>query len=436
MFIANNQSQGNMQYFWFFAGLMTGLAAAFVVLRLLPVAAPATDVDEGAKQRSRWLLPVVVAVIAAVSIGLYLKLGRPGVASTAQDAQPSSVNGAHPQVSNSAGGTGSMAEVVAKLETKLAAGAGSDADWQLLQQSYEFMGDAERAQLAQQHQLGQSGQATATVAGTDDSSTLVMYQQLTRANPKDASAWRATAQLQRKQRAFAEAVSAYERLSELKAMTADDWADYADAAAAMADTLSTAKTRTALDAALKMQPTHAKALWLKASLAVEEKRYANAVTLWQQLRAVTPDTSSDVKIIEANLAESRSLIGSSASVASTATTVRAARIEGAVNIDKAVAAKVGAGMTLFIYAKAADSAAPVAAFRTTVKNWPASYVLDDSLAMMPTRVLSQFDQVVVQARLSRSGQAMAQAGDLQSAAVTVDPRAGKPVLLAINSVVP
>src|SRR2546430_12409152 len=50
--------------------------------------------------------------------------------------------------------------------------------------------------------------------------------------------------------------------------------------------------------------------------------------------------------------------------------------------------------------------------RTTAAAWPVSFHLDDSMAMMPSRRLSQFDKVVVEARISRSGQATPSAGDL------------------------
>jgi cytochrome c-type biogenesis protein CcmH len=55
---------------------------------------------------------------------------------------------------------------------------------------------------------------------------------------------------------------------------------------------------------------------------------------------------------------------------------------------------------------------PLAILRLPAGNWPASFQLDDSLAMSPELKLSGFEQVVVQARVSRSGQALPQSGDL------------------------
>lgn len=418
---------------------MAGLAAAFFVVQLWR-----RDNQTGNAQtsRSRWMLAAGMAAFLAIAMTIYFTVGRPELADqTAANAMTSS----HPDISGgSASSVGSMAEATAKLASKLASGNGSDADWQLLQQSYEFMGDTAGAALAGQHQLKADTASTATMPAApgniDEQATLKMYQQVVAVKPRDAAAWLAIAQLQRKIRDFAGAITAYEHAIELKAMNADAWADYADASAAAADTLTNSKTRAALEAALKLEPGHSKALWLKASLAYEEHRYPDAVKLWQQLRAVTPDTSPDVKIIDANIAESRSLSSSAAPVTAATQVVQSAaataQIRGSVALDPSLRKYVTADMVLFVYAKSVDSAAPVAAYRTTIKSWPASFVLDDSMAMMPTRKLSQFEKVTVEARLSRSGQALAKSGDLQAAAVTVSTRAAQAVALNISRAVP
>ena len=91
------------------------------------------------------------------------------------------------------------------------------------------------------------------------------------------------------------------------------------------------------------------------------------------------------------------------------------------------------GATLFIYAKAADSPGPpLAVLRVSAGNWPVSFRLDDSMAMLPSRRLSQFQKVIVEARISRSGQATPATGDLYVTSDTVDPSSGKKLALVIN----
>lgn len=267
-----------LAYFWAAAGFMAGIATAFFLLRLWsPI-----DASSAVSTRNKKILAVVVTAFAAVAFSVYAWIGKPELATKTSSAVTPHLTGA---AQRDGAGAGSMTDAVARLEGKLAGGAGTDANWQLLQQSYEFIGDTEGAALAQQHKLKPSAVAdmpiTATPASVDSKVALASYQQLVARNPKDASSWLAIAQLQRTARNFSDASSAYEHAVALKAMDADAWADYADVAASLANSLANATTRTALDAALKLQPHHSKALWLKASLAHEEHRYGDALKLWQ-----------------------------------------------------------------------------------------------------------------------------------------------------------
>lgn len=124
--------------------------------------------------------------------------------------------------------------------------------------------------------------------------------------PGDIGALLAQAEQHRHKREFARACEAYAILVERDAMTADTWADYADAQAALTGKLSGEPAR-AIDAALALDARHAKALWLKASLAHEERRYDEALATWQRLLAVVPAGSSDARIVEANIAEAARL---------------------------------------------------------------------------------------------------------------------------------
>jgi len=436
--------------FWALAGIMAGIAVSFVLgaLRLRMGAV---------LLRYRVIAIVVVAVMCGTAFLIYHPVGTPQVtASTAQQTTPAA---------HAAGSSGEdMATVTAKLAARLRQGGGSDADWQLLQQSYEFLGDKESAQLAAQHRLPDlsalperanvsaaldamvSTEATApktkttSTPATDTSQRdLLSYQQRVARNARDAEAWAGIAALQRRARDFGAARAAYEKLIGLGAMNADAWADYADVVGSAGGSLADPAARKAIDAALKLEPRHTKALWLKATLAYSEKRYGDAVALWQQLRAAIPDTSPDARIIDANLAEARALSSQKSAptvmpVSNPATTE--VKVSGSVTVAPALKSRLQDDLTLLVFAKAPSSPGPpVAVLKTSIGAWPAAFVLNDALAMLPSRMLSQFDTVTVEARLSHSGQAMAQSGDLKSAAVTVATHAAKPVMLVINEVV-
>ena len=116
----------------------------------------------------------------------------------------------------------------------------------------------------------------------------------------------ARAEDHRRKREFKQACDLYATVAAQGAMTADAWADYADAQASLTGHISGEPARS-IAAALALEPRHAKALWLQASLAHEERRYADALATWQRLLAVVPPGSSDARIVEANIAEARRL---------------------------------------------------------------------------------------------------------------------------------
>ena len=115
----------------------------------------------------------------------------------------------------------------------------------------------------------------------------------------------ARAEDHRRKREFAQACALYDAVVARDGMTADGWADYADAQASVSGRLAGEPARY-IAAALALD-RDAKALWLQASLAHEERRYADALANWRRLQAVVPPGSTDARIIEANITEAARL---------------------------------------------------------------------------------------------------------------------------------
>ena len=97
-------------------------------------------------------------------------------------------------------------------------------------------------------------------------------------------------------------------------------------------------------------------------------------------------------------------------------------VSGTVTLSAALAKQAQPEDTLFVYARTAEgSRMPLAILRKQVKDLPLTFKLDDSMAMSPSSALSTASKVIVGARVSKSGNAMPQPGDLsgQSAPVNV-----------------
>jgi cytochrome c-type biogenesis protein CcmH len=377
-----------------------------------------------------------VLIVAAVAI--YLKLGSPQL--LAGDAVVSAAAGAAGPAAAAAGAPGaagaqaaaSMDSAVTGLERRLASGSGSDADWDLLAKSYEFMNRAEDAAAARRKQLP-AGAGQGPAAGVAPAAA---------AAPKALSAegakLKAAADDARRQRNFAAAKVAYLKLVGRKEMSADTWADYADVLASLNGNKLAGEPEALVKNALALDPDHPKALWLEASLEHETGRYAAAVGSWQHLAAVLGPQSGDAPLIASNIAEDQRLAGGGAPAAPGAAAVPAnpAFVQGEVVLADNLAGKVPAGLTLFILAKSVQSPGPpVAILKLTTGTWPVHFRLDDSQSMIPGRNLSSAGPVTIEARTSRTGQAAPQPGDFQGVVGPLTPAGAKPLRLVIGKVV-
>jgi cytochrome c-type biogenesis protein CcmH len=115
--------------------------------------------------------------------------------------------------------------------------------------------------------------------------------------------------------------------------------------------------------------------------------------------------------------------------------VASAGVSGTVSIAPALASKLAPADTVFVFARATQGPPmPVAIVRATAKDLPYTYRLDDSSALMPGNKLSQANEVVIVARISKTGDAKPQAGDLQGLSAAVKPN-GQSVDVQINEIV-
>lgn len=217
-----------------------------------------------------------------------------------------------------------------------------------------------------------------------------------------------------------EAVHAYERGSSLIEGNADLLLDYADTLAASIGGFDD-KVRTLIDQALALEPKHPQGLWLRGTAAYDAKRYNAAIADWESLLALLPPDSEDANMLQANIAEVRELQAKEkVGAGRTAATTTDPALKGRVAVAPALSGKIPAGAMLMVVARPADgSRMPVAVARLPIDRLPMEFKLDDRHVLSPDRPLAHFPELLIEARISASGQAIPQAGDLYGPAKTV-----------------
>ena len=347
-------------------------------------------------ERSRWIAAMVLVACVPVVAGLlYFTLGNPAAVSGAATASAESPHGS---------GTGDdpkMAAIVDALAKKLQANPDDGEGWAMLGRSYRVLGRF------------------------------------------DASAM-----------AYAEAAK---RLPP-NAVVYTEWAEAV--AQAQGKTLTGQPTEL-LDRALAVDPNYQKALALAGSAALERNDNATAAALWKRLRATLPADSPNLAEVDEALARvgvTPPAKGAAAAPAPSPAPAMVAKapapsadapakgpataggtassIEGRVEIDPKLAGKIGPGDTVFILARDPDgSRMPLAALKLTGADLPKSFALSDAMAMSEATTISKAKRIVVEARVSKSGNAMLQPGDLSGTSAPVAPGA-RDVRVTIDRVVP
>lgn len=249
-------------------------------------------------------------------------------------------------------------------------------------------------------------------------------------HPDDAEGWMMLARSQVALGQHAQAIDAFAHAERLRPDDARLLADYADALAMAHERSLEGQPSVLLQRALKVDPHNDKALALAGTAAFDRKDYKQAVRYWETLKLVEPAGGPFSDQLQGGIAEARKLGGmppadpadgsagaEPASGTTTSTTTLPAgnaTVSGTVTLAKSLSSRADPDDVLFVFARAVGgSRMPLAILRKRVKDLPLSFTLDDSLAMSPEATLSSVPKVIVGARISKSGNAMAQDGDLQ-----------------------
>jgi len=268
--------------------------------------------------------------------------------------------------------------------------------------------------------------------------------------PDDAEGWTMLARSYTVLGRFAEALPAYARASALQPDNASLLADYADTVAATRRTANNPESIALVERALAIEPTHPKALALAGTADYDRGDFAGAIARWQVILDRVPAESELGRQIAASIDDARARLGgasppaaasgpaggaSASAAASSAGPVASPGVSGTVTLDPALAAQAAPGDTVFVFARAAGgSRMPLAVQRARVADLPLRFRLDDSMAMAPGMTVSSARQLIVSARVSKSGQATPSTGDLSGESGAIAPGAAN-VTVRIDRVV-
>jgi len=253
-----------------------------------------------------------------------------------------------------------------------------------------------------------------------------------RENPQDTEGWIMLARTYNALGRYEQAAEAFRTLTRLLPADAQLLADYADTLAMARGRQLSGEPESIIARALELDARNIKALALAGTAAFERGDYAGAIDYWQRIQGQVPPDSPTARSVAGSIAEARNRMGGSAG-AETVAAAAGATVSGSVRLDDSIRDKVTPQDTVFVFARAVQGPRmPLAIVRKKVADLPFQFTLDDSMAMAPSARLSGFPQVVVGARVSRTGNAMPQPGDIEVFSSALDPHANASVELVLG----
>ncbi|WP_286890143.1 c-type cytochrome biogenesis protein CcmI [Achromobacter sp. UBA2119] len=300
--------------------------------------------------------------------------------------------------------------------------------------------------------MAQAPEPHAQEADNDMALAINALAQRLRASPDDADGWYMLGRSYETLGRYNDAIAAYREVLRLVPGQPVVLADLADALLSARQGQPDEDSIAAVAQALQAEPDQPKALALAGMMALRRGDAAEALTHWERLQRLLPAESEAARQIQTNIAQARAMAtggagGASVAAASgnssaspavagstpaasatpaapAATPSAPARIAGQARIADTLRGQVAPNDTVFILARPMEgSRMPVAILKMQVADLPRAFVLDDSTSMSPDATLSKAGEVRVEIRVSRSGNAAAQAGDLSGVLTDVGPRA-------------
>lgn len=257
-------------------------------------------------------------------------------------------------------------------------------------------------------------------------------------NPDDVDGWLMLARSYMELSRFDEAADALGRVRGLVGDHPEILVRQADALAMSRNGRLAGEPLQLVQRALQQNPSHPQALWMAGSAAEQQGDMSQALAYYQRLEPlVDGDTRLQIRRLIARAEERGGEAASTAGAAPEPPAAPAVSVQVQVDLAPLLRDRADPDDTVFIFARALNGPPmPLAVARRKVSDLPATVVLDDSSAMTPAGKLSDFEEVSIAARISKSGNAVARSGDLQGERSPVATASGATVEISIDQVVP
>lgn len=259
--------------------------------------------------------------------------------------------------------------------------------------------------------------------------------------PNNAEGWFMLARSYMSMGRYKEAVDALEKTNKLVPDNPVIMLRYADALTMLRGGQISGKPFELIKRAVELSPDNHTGLWLIGMGYEEQGAYKKAISYWNKLLPLLTDEQSKTQVQQLISRAKReagiTTTDDSAAQVVTKETQPVKAISVSVSIDKDKLKNISGNDVVFIFARALQGPPmPLAVVRKQVKDLPIEVTLDDSMAMMESMKLSSFKQVQIVARVSKSGTAKVQSGDLESDVSVASAGQKEKVKLEINKSVP
>ncbi|MGZ8151526.1 MAG: c-type cytochrome biogenesis protein CcmI [Methylovulum sp.] len=236
-------------------------------------------------------------------------------------------------------------------------------------------------------------------------------------NPSDANGWVMLGQSYKVLRQYPKAIDAFEHAYKLLGDKAPIMLLYAETLAYANGEQLAGKPAELVFKALALEPDNISGLWLGGMAKAQQGDGPSAIKLWRKLEGLLPAGSKEQEETQGLIAELEAQLPAASTTPSPAASQQANVSGVSVDVQVSLASdlknQTSPGDTVFVYAQALSGPKmPLAIVRKQVSDLPLTVNLSDAMAMTPTMKLSNFDTVKLLARISKSGNAMTQPGDL------------------------